>query len=80
MHPFPPPEGRYDAIPWEDIDERRRALFEQYELWLRRRLDQLENGNDGRLCSLPRRGRAYLLFPLPGARLCRERGIVADRL
>jgi len=44
MHPFPPPEGRYDAIPWEDIDERRRALFEQYELWLRRRLEQLEAG------------------------------------
>jgi dienelactone hydrolase len=48
MHPFPPPQGRYEVIPWDNIDERRKALFEQYEGWLRRRLEDLEEGREAR--------------------------------
>jgi dienelactone hydrolase len=48
MHPFPPPQGDYDVIPWTDIDERRRALFEQYEGWLRRNLADLETTREDR--------------------------------
>ena len=48
MHPFPPPQGHYDIIPWDDIDERRRALFGQVEAWLRGRLTDLEQTREER--------------------------------
>ncbi len=48
MHPFRPPEGEYGTIAWDDIDERRRALFGQYLGWLRRRLIDLETGRADR--------------------------------
>lgn len=48
MDPFPPPQGEYDVIPWEDIDGRRQALFEQYEQWFRRHLQELEDTRERR--------------------------------
>ena len=46
--PFQPPPGSYDTIPYADVDQRREALFRQYENWLRGRLWDLEGSREGR--------------------------------
>lgn len=48
MHPYPPPATDLTPLPWEDIDERRRALYVQYESWLRGRLEALEETREER--------------------------------
>lgn len=44
MDPFRPFQGTYDAIPWTDIDQRRKKLFEEMDRHLTQRLDALEDG------------------------------------